>query len=203
MIFFDIDSQHDFMDRGGALYTPDSEAIKPNIELLLRAAGEYRITTISSRCAHVPNDPEFAIFPPHCIDGSYGAERIFPDLPKLPRREIALGFEADQEAELATATHYIVKKQVYDLFSNPWLEGKRQAGAFRSQECVLFGVATDYCVLACGRRLTAAAARVRVVEDAIRGVAAETTAQALAELHAAGVEFTTTNEVLKRLTEAR
>src|SRR6185295_883710 len=74
MIFFDIDSQHDFMDRGGALYTPDSETIKPNLELLLRAAGEYRITTISSRCAHVPNDPEFAIFPPHCIDGTYGAE---------------------------------------------------------------------------------------------------------------------------------
>ncbi len=203
MIFFDIDTQHDFMDRGGALYTPDSEAIKPNIEQLLRAASEYRITTISSRCAHVPDDPEFAIFPPHCIDGTYGAERIFPDLPKLPRHEIPLGFEPDQETKLAAGTHYIVKKQVFDLFSNPWLEGKRQAGAFRDEDCVLFGVATDYCVLAAGRRLTAAAARVLVVEDAIRGVATETTVDAIAELRAAGVEFSATDEVLKRLIEAR
>src|SRR5262245_774238 len=176
MIFFDIDTQHDFMDRDGALYTPDSEAIKPNIELLLQGASDYRITTISSRCAHVPNDPEFAVFPPHCIDGTYGAERIFPDLPRLPRREIPLGFAPDHEQYLSAATHYIVKKQVYDLFSNPWIERKRQAGAFQGKECVLFGVATDYCVLAGGLRLTEAAARVRIVEDAIRGVAAETTA---------------------------
>ena len=41
--------------------------------------------------------------------------------------------------------------------------------------------------------------RVLVVEDAVRGVAAETTSQTIQEMRAAGVEFTTTNEVLKTL----
>ena len=199
MIFFDIDTQHDFMDCGGALYTPDSEAIRPKIERLLHAASEHRITTISSRCAHEPDDPEFEVFPPHCIDGTYGAERIFPHLPELPRCEIPLGAALDTQTKLAPGTHYIVKKQVYDLFSNPWLEAKRQAGAFNGEECVIFGVATDYCVRAVGLGLAATSARVIVVEDAIRGVLPETSAKALSELRAAGVEFTTTDEVLKKL----
>ena len=88
MIFFDIDTQRDFMDADGALYVKGAEAIRGNIERLLRVAGERGILTISSRCAHEPGDAEFAVFPPHCLEGTRGAERIFPDLPHLPLIEI-------------------------------------------------------------------------------------------------------------------
>ena len=100
-------------------------------------------------------------------------------------------------ARLEAATHYVVKKQAFDLFTNPWLDGLRQAGAFRGQTCVVFGVATDYCVRACGLGLMAAGARVLLVEDAIRGVASVTTETTLAEMRAAGVEFTSTDDVLR------
>jgi len=200
MIFFDIDTQHDFLDRDGALYVRDAEAIRPNIKRLLRAASERRITTVSSRCAHQENDPEFAVFPPHCIEGTFGAERVFADLPQLPRREVPVGAAPGPQAALAPATHYIVKKQVYDLFSNPWLEGMRRGGAFRGEQCVVFGVATDYCVRAAALGLAATGARVRLVEDAVRGVALDTTAKTIEEMRAAGVEFTTTDEILKSLT---
>jgi nicotinamidase/pyrazinamidase len=199
MIFFDVDTQHDFMDRDGALYVPDAETIRPNIERLLRAASERKITTISSRCAHVPNDPEFAIFPPHCIDGTRGAERIFTDLPELPRQEIAADAAADAQVQLRPASHYIVKKRAFDLFSNQWLEGLRERGDFKGEQCVIFGVATDYCVRACALGLAGVGAHVLVVEDAIRGVAPDTTSRTIDEMRAAGVEFTTTDEVLKRL----
>jgi len=198
MIFFDIDTQRDFMDPAGALYVPDAEAILPNIERLLRAAGERKLMTISSRCAHEPGDPEFEIFPPHCIDGAPGAERVFADLPALPRREIAVDAAADSRARLQPATHYVVKKKTFDLFSNPWLEGLRRRGDFKGESCVVFGVATDYCVRACALGLAEAGARVLLVEDAIRGVAGETTSQTIGEMRAAGVEFTTTDEVLKK-----
>jgi nicotinamidase/pyrazinamidase len=199
MIFFDIDTQSDFMDSTGALYVPDAEAIRPNVGRLLREAGDRKVTTVSSRCAHEPGDPEFEIFPPHCIDGSPGAERVFADLPALPRREIDVDATADQQAQIRPATHYVVKKKVFDLFSNPWLEGLRRKGAFKGESCVVFGVATDYCVRACALGLAEAGARVLLVEDAIRGVAGETTARTIDEMRAAGVEFTTTDEVLKRL----
>ena len=199
MIFFDVDTQRDFMDSTGALYVPDAEAICPNVERLLREAGDRKVTTISSRCAHEPGDPEFEIFPPHCIDGSPGAERVFADLPALPRREVAVDATADPQAQIRPGAHYIVKKNVFDLFSNPWLEGLRRKGAFKGELCVVFGVATDYCVRACALGLAEAGARVLLVEDAVRGVAGETTSRTIDEMRDAGVEFTTTDEVLKRL----
>ncbi len=199
MIFFDVDTQHDFMRRDGALAVPDARAIRSNLERLLRAASERKITTISSRCAHEADDPEFEIFPPHCIDGTPGAERIFADLPALPRNEIPVDAVADANAALADANHYIVRKKAFDLFSNQWLDGLRQSGAFKRETCVVFGVATDYCVRACALGLASVGARVLLVEDAIRGVAVETTASTIAEMRAAGVVFTTTDEVLKDL----
>lgn len=199
MIFFDVDTQRDFMDSDGALYVPGAETIRPNIERLLRAASERKITTVSSRCAHEAGDPEFQIFPPHCLDGERGAERIFAKLPALPRQEIAVDAVADSQAGLQPANHYVVKKKVFDLFSNQWLEGLRQRGDFKGESCVVFGVATDYCVRACALGLARAGAHVLLVEDAIRGVAEETTSRTMDEMRAAGVEFTTTDEVLKRL----
>jgi nicotinamidase/pyrazinamidase len=199
MIFFDVDTQRDFMDSTGALYVPDAEAIRPNIERLLRAAGDHKVTTISSRCAHEPGDPEFEIFPPHCIEGAPGAERVFADLPALPRREIAVNAAADLQARIRPATHYVVKKKVFDLFSNQWLEGLRRRGDFKGESCAVFGVATDYCVRACALGLAGAGAQVLLVEDAIRGVADDTISSTIDEMRVAGVEFISTDEVLKRL----
>lgn len=201
MIFFDVDTQRDFMDADGALYVPEAETIKPNLERLLRAAGQKGITTISSRCAHQPGDREFEQFPPHCLEGSRGAERVFADLPALTRQEIPVEAEANPKTRIERGRHYIVKKKVFDLFSNAWLDDWRQRGIFRNETCVVFGVATDYCVRACVLGLAAAGANVLVVRDAIRGVASETTEQTFAEISAAGVELTTTDEVLKGLAE--
>ena len=199
MIFFDVDTQYDFMEPGGALYVPQAETVKPNLERLLRAAGQFGITTISSRCAHQPGDAEFEMFPPHCLEGTPGAERVLADLPQLPRQEIAVEAAADAQTRLEAGTHYVVKKKVFDMFSSNWLAGLRQRGAFRDEPCIVFGVATDYCVRACVLGLVEAGARVLVVEDAIRGVAPETTEQTVAEMRAAGIEFTTTDEVLKKV----
>ena len=197
MILFDIDTQRDFMDADGALYVNGAEEIRGNIERLLRVAGERGILTISSRCAHEPGDAEFAVFPPHCLEGTRGAERIFPDLPHLPLIEIPVEAPAVSGEGLEPATHYVVKKKVYDLFSNAWIEGLRQEGTFSGKDCVVFGVATDYCVRGAGLGLAAGGAKVWLVTDAIRGVAPESTEKTLDEMVAAGVEFTTTDEVLK------
>lgn len=198
MIFFDVDTQYDFMEPEGALYVPQAETIKPNLERLLRAAGKFGVTTVSSRCAHKSGDAEFEMFPPHCLEGTPGAERVFAGLPQLPRQEIAVDAVADAQT-LEAGKHYIVKKKVFDMFSSQWLDGLRQRGALRGKHCIVFGVATDYCVRACVLGLVNAGAHVQVVEDAIRGVAPETTEQTFAEIRAAGIAFTNTDDVLKGL----
>lgn len=203
MIFFDIDTQVDFLEPDGALYVPEGVTLHGAIGRLLGAARTHRVTTISSRCAHEPGDPEFTQFPPHCLEGTRGAQRIFEELPGLPRHEIPVDAtpagEPVERSHIEPGHHYVVRKKAFDLFSNRWLDGMRQQGAFRGETCVVFGVATDYCVRACVLGLVSAGAKVRVVQDAIGGVAEESTAQTLAEWERAGVSWTTTEEVLMEL----
>jgi nicotinamidase-related amidase len=54
-------------------------------------------------------------------------------------------------------------------------------------------------VRACALGLAEGAARVLLVEDAVRGVTGETTSRTIDEMRAAGVEFISTDEVLKKL----
>src|SRR5207247_530250 len=67
-VFFDIDTQIDFMFPAGALYVPGAERILPVIARLNRQA----TTLVSTMCAHQEDDPEFKQWPPHCVVGTFG-----------------------------------------------------------------------------------------------------------------------------------
>jgi nicotinamidase/pyrazinamidase len=51
-VFFDVDSQLDFLYPAGALYVPGAERIVPAIARLNRFAGERGIPVISTMDAH-------------------------------------------------------------------------------------------------------------------------------------------------------
>ena len=74
--FVDIDTQKDFMEKGGALYINSSEEIKENLKKLTEFAVKKKIMILCSVDAHTENDPEFSKFPPHCIGGKEGYEKI-------------------------------------------------------------------------------------------------------------------------------
>ena len=75
-ILWEVDTQMDFMMPGGHLYVPGAEKLLPNIRRLTDLARENRVFLVSHGCFHVPNDPEFKIFPPHCVKGTSGAEFV-------------------------------------------------------------------------------------------------------------------------------
>src|SRR5581483_3031594 len=87
-VLFDIDTQSDFIDPDGKLYAAGAEEILPRLNELFTLAERQRYTTISTACSHVPNDPEFKKFAPHCISGTPGQKRIMADRPRLPLRVI-------------------------------------------------------------------------------------------------------------------
>src|ERR1700677_4355342 len=64
-VFFDIDTQIDFVYPAGALYVPGAENILPLVGELNRHAP----VLISTMDAHSEDDPEFQIFPHHCVVG--------------------------------------------------------------------------------------------------------------------------------------
>src|SRR5512139_2452893 len=130
-VFFDIDTQVDFMDPRGALYVRGSETIAPNIRRLLEYATQHAITTVSPMCAHVVNDPEFEQFGPHCVEGKAGQRRYFDELPRLPRQV----WHADAtvtpaDLTLAPGRHYVVQKRTFPMFANPWMAALRERDVF-------------------------------------------------------------------------
>src|SRR4051794_38432521 len=83
-VFVDVDTQFDFMDPRGRLYVPQAEAIVPALKRLFEVARRERIPVISSADNHSPDDAEFARFPPHCVRGTPGQQKIAETL--LPGR---------------------------------------------------------------------------------------------------------------------
>ena len=74
-VFFDIDSQLDFLYPAGALYVPNAERIVPAIARLNRFAAAHGIPVVSTTDAHAENDPEFSVWPPHCVAGTWGQRK--------------------------------------------------------------------------------------------------------------------------------
>ena len=76
MILIDEDTQIDFMVPAGALYVPGAEQLIPVLARVFEGVRERGIPVISSVDAHGENDPEFADWPPHCVAGTLGQQKI-------------------------------------------------------------------------------------------------------------------------------
>ena len=83
VIFWDVDTQYDFMRADGKLYVPDAEQIIPNLRRLTAYARAKRIRVIASADDHVPGHRELSrtpdfkrTFPEHCMRGTKGQARI-------------------------------------------------------------------------------------------------------------------------------
>jgi nicotinamidase/pyrazinamidase len=196
LAFFDVDTQYDFMDPDGALYVPHARTVAPHIVRLNKLAAERGIRLFGSVDAHVPDDPEFEDFPPHCVLGTHGQRKIQGTLlddvvmvamePQLDAEEIERVLEHPQ---------VVFQKQSYDVFDNPNTAPVLAASGVR--RLVVYGVATDYCVRSNVLGLCQRGYEVTVVEDAIKGIKQESTQTAIDEMQAAGAQFRRTEAVIE------
>ena len=201
VIFWEVDTQADFMQPGGKLYVRGAENLLPNIRRLTDAARQGRVFLVSDACVHMPNDPEFKTFPPHCVRGTPGAEIVpegladtFFTIPNRPGVKIPLDFSKVQQV--------IVEKQTLDVFDNPNIEivlKRVNAITDSDAEVFVFGVVTEYCVRLAAKGLLLRGRRVRVITDAIETLKEADGDKALDELVALGAKFTTTDEALATL----
>jgi nicotinamidase/pyrazinamidase len=201
IIFWDVDTQRDFMLPGGKLYVPGAEKLIPNLDRLTDEARKDRVFLVSDACVHTPDDPEFQQFPPHCVRGTPGAE-IIPEAVAerflvLPNRR-----EAAVPPDLTPYQQVILEKQTLDVFDNPLTETvlerlKRFTDA--DAEFVVFGVVTEYCVRCVAKGLLARGRRVALVEDAIQTLKAEDGEGALAEMTSLGARMLATREAIDSL----
>lgn len=176
-VFFDIDTQIDFLYPAGALYVPGAEHIVPAVAALNRYAGANGITVVSTMDAHAEDDPEFQSWPPHCVAGTAGQAK--PASTMLENREQQILFE----------------KQTVNVFEAPSIG--ELLHRLKADRYVVYGVAAEVCVRHAANGLLKTGKRVEIVTDAIKGLKQEDTDATLALLGSQGAVLTTVEEVCR------
>ncbi|HUA15338.1 MAG TPA: isochorismatase family cysteine hydrolase [Verrucomicrobiae bacterium] len=196
-IFWEVDVQADFMLPGGHLYVPGAEKLLPNIRRLTDAARQGRVFLVSHGDFHAPDDPEFKIFPPHCVKGTPGADLV-PEALAGKVVRVPNVAEARVPEDLSTYHQIVLEKQTLDIFQSLHADDLVQRLGDQA-EFVVFGVVTEYCVGFAAKGLLQRGRRVAVVEDAIETLKVEDGRQAIAELQSLGARRTTTDQALAAL----
>jgi nicotinamidase/pyrazinamidase len=201
VIFWDVDTQADFMLPGGKLYVPGAEKLIPNLKRLTDAARQGRVFLIGDACSHTPDDPEFARFPPHCVRGTAGAE-IIPETCAEKRLVVRNHAGAVIPADLSNFQQVILEKQTLDVFDNPHTEKVLEhLAGFTDEDAEIFvyGVVTEYCVRLAAKGLLDRGRRVALVGDAVETLNAEDGRKTIEELTSRGTRVITTEQAIAAL----
>jgi nicotinamidase/pyrazinamidase len=204
-ILWDVDTQIDFIEPGGKLYFRGAEDARAAMALVVEAARTAGVVHVASCDQHEFSDPEISeepdfdsTWPPHCLLGTRGAEKIpetkqldplpLPLLP-VPAPILRRLFEGRRE--------FLIPKKQYDPFTNP--NAETLLDALDPEEILLFGVATDICDDTAVHALLRRGRRITFVEDAARGVDQARVDASFVAWREAGVGFTTAVEAAASL----
>jgi nicotinamidase/pyrazinamidase len=200
VILWDVDTQVDFMLPHGKLYVPGAEETAPAMKQLVEAARAGGRVHVASADDHELTDAEISeqpnystTYPPHCLRGTRGARKI----PETEQEDpVPITLEPLPERYLKGPEFLLLKKS-FDVFTNPNTD--RLLDHLDPDEIVVFGVASDVCDDAAIRGFLERGRKVVFVEDAARGLDEERVAASTKAWRAAGVEFTTAERVISRL----
>jgi len=188
-VFFDVDTQLDFLYPAGALYVPGAESIVAEVAALNHYAAGHGIPVISTVDAHTENDPEFHTWPPHCVAGIAGQQK--PAATLLEKRTTIPN--TPQNFEIRDAQQILLEKQSVDCFTNPNLPALlERLGADR---CVVYGVVTEICVKNAAMGLLKSGRQVTVVTDAVRSLDNAACSQFFHDFVAAGGKLSNAKEI--------
>ena len=162
-VFFDVDTQIDFLYPAGALYVPGAEKIVAQIAELNRFAGAHGIPLVSTMDAHSEDDPEFKTWPPHCVVETASQQKpeatLLAKRAAIPNTRVAMNMDAQQ---------FLLEKQTFDCFTNVNLAALIER--FSAERYVVYGVVTEICVKLAAFGLLKTGKRVELVTDAVRSL---------------------------------
>jgi nicotinamidase/pyrazinamidase len=196
-IFWEVDVQADFMLPAGHLYVPNAEKLLPNIRRLTDAARQDRVFLVSHGCFHTPNDPEFKIFPLHCVKGTPGSELV-PEALAERVAHVPNDANAQLPEDLSKYQQILLEKQTLNIFESRHADALvKRLGA--QPEFVVFGVVTEYCVSFAVKGPLERGRRVAVVRDAIETLKPEEGQKTIEGLTRLGARLITTDQALSAL----
>lgn len=184
-----VDVQNDFCP-GGALAVPDGDAVVPVLNRYLALFRRQALPVFASQDWHPAHTSHFAPYggpwPPHCIQGSFGAA-FHPRL-QLPPETVLIRKGSGAASDDYSAFHGRTAEAL------PLAEALRARGVRR---LYVGGLATDYCVKETVLAGLHQGFEVTYLQDASRGVevAPGDCARAEAQMRAAGARSATLAEV--------
>jgi len=204
VVFWDVDTQRDFMDANGKLYVPGAEEIKPQLKRLTDYAHAKKIQIVASSDDHLAEHRELSAspdfnetFPAHCMRGTPGAEKI-PET-ALVAPYVLEPEEQPHEVLARTLWGYagdvLIRKHWFDVFTNP--NTKSLLEAWDPTEIVVYGVALDVCdKYAIDGFIDFGIPRIHLVLDATRAIHPERSAALVEGWKRQEVEIVTTEDVV-------
>jgi len=188
-VYFDIDTQIDFLFPAGSLYVPGAQQLTPALHRLNHHAAKHGHPLVSSMCAHTEDDPEFKQWPAHCVIGTVG--QLKPAETLLEKRAVIGVAPGDYRTH--GAQQILFEKNQLDITTSP--NFRPLVTRLAADRYVVYGVVTEYCVCFAALALLETGKPVSLVTDAIQTLRAEDSAKTLSEFTARGGRLATVDEV--------
>jgi len=206
-VFWDVDTQFDFMLSQGKLYVPGAEKIVDKVSQVRKFALENSFSIIadvdwhSRDNAEISDNPDYKLtFPPHCMAGSPGSERVgyLGELPIEYVQTKLMDTGALRKLLGKDQFHVVIRKESIDVFDNPNTD--RLIEMVRPQTVAVFGVALDFCVYYVLRGLARhSGIRLFLLKDVVRSLGARPEKGILDEFRQMGVEIIKFSDLVRQL----
>jgi nicotinamidase/pyrazinamidase len=204
-LFYDVDTQRDFMLPGGKLYVPGAESILPLLAQLTTFARQHGIQIAGSVDCHTLLDPELLAnggeYPEHCMAGTEGQQKVTVTMPNRPLWIKNRPYTADElQSLLRQGGEVYIEKQRFDVFAG----NQNAIHVFdtllhEKEDLVVYGVVTEVCVDQAITGLRNRPVQLHVPVDAIAALNEERGKEALERWRRWGVHLTTVAEVMNAL----
>lgn len=199
-IFWNVDTQYDFMGPDGKLPVgggDGAEDIEEALELVTAKARKEDIRVVNTADYHNQDSAEFSedpdfqeTFPPHCLAGSEGAGYVPATRPENGM-ELDWREEADWAEVMDHDGDFILYKDAFNVFAeepeSPHAD--ELVKTLNPEQAIVYGVATDVCVDYAVEGLLERGVHVYVVEDAVKGIDPEASEQAINRWDGKGAEI--------------
>jgi nicotinamidase/pyrazinamidase len=208
ILFWDVDTQYDFIMPDGKLCIPGAVQLLPNLARLSQLARQHanRIRILASMCDHEESDPELSSrpdfrqsFPPHCLRGSVGQMKVASTelsmVWRVTNRKMAAKC-LEQKLERYDGD-IMMLKQMFDVFSNPNTEPMVEH--LDPEEIYVYGVALDVCVTCVVEGLLRMArSNLYLVRDATEAIDRARGENLVKQWSLGGVHLISTDEVCRK-----
>lgn len=205
LIFWDVDTQYDFLLPEGRLYVPRAEAIIPTLKRLTDFAHARGIRIVASADDHVSGHRELSptpdfltTYPDHCMRGTPGQRK----LPETALRQPLVIEPEPQDPEVLAQRvrrhegDILFHKHWFDVFTNANVDTVLRE--LDPEAIVLYGVALDVCDRYAieGLLMHRPETRLYFVTDAAKAIRYEVGEQMLRDWGDEGVRLVKAGEIL-------